>query len=280
VTTDFDPPAGMLREVVALALREDFGLLGDLTSLAVIPEDAYGTGRFVSRADAVIAGTAAASEVFRQVDSDLVVAWTSPDGSDVQPGAAFGLVSGSLRSILSAERTALNLLQHCSGVATLTRRYVRSAHGKAQIRDTRKTLPGLRALEKAAVRAGGGFNHRECLSDAVLIKDNHLVHYDLTSAVRRAKAHWPGRIVEVECDTLDQMREAIEVGADLILLDNMTPEMVREARQIAGPDVQLEVSGGVSIDTVGDYALAGATFISVGAITHSAPAVDIGLDLD
>jgi nicotinate-nucleotide pyrophosphorylase (carboxylating) len=280
VTSSLDPPIGLLREVVALALREDLGLLGDLTSIAVIPEEAEGTARFVARTDGVLAGTAAATEVFRQLDSDVVVAWTAADGTDLTPGLAFGSVSGPLRSLLGGERTALNLLQHCSGVASLTRRYVRSTHGRAQIRDTRKTLPGLRALEKAAVRAGGGFNHRECLSDAVLIKDNHLVNHDLTSAVLRARAHWPGRVVEVECDTLDQVREAVAVAADLILLDNMTPDQVREARAIAGPDAQLEVSGGVTIDTVGAYSEAGATYISVGAITHSAPALDIGLDLD
>ncbi|MFM7271061.1 MAG: carboxylating nicotinate-nucleotide diphosphorylase [Actinomycetes bacterium] len=280
MTVSLDPPAGILREVVALALREDLGLLGDLTSIAVIPEETLGSARFVSRVDGVLAGTAAATEVFRQIDSDLVVAWTAPDGAELEAGLAFGSVSGPLRSILAGERTALNLLQHCSGVATLTRRYVRSTHGRAQIRDTRKTLPGLRALDKAAVRAGGGFNHRESLSDAVLIKDNHLVHHDLVAAVGRARAHWPGRIVEVECDTLDQVRAAVLVAPDLILLDNMTPEEVREARAIAGPDALLEVSGGVTIDTVGDYAGAGATFISVGAITHSAPALDLGLDLD
>ncbi|MFM7616645.1 MAG: carboxylating nicotinate-nucleotide diphosphorylase [Actinomycetes bacterium] len=280
MTSSLDPPVGIVREVVALALREDLGLLGDLTSLAVIPEDAEGTARFVARTDGVLAGTAAATEVFRQLDSDVVVAWTAADGAELNPGLTFGSVSGPLRSLLGGERTALNLLQHCSGVATLTRRYVRSTHGRAQIRDTRKTLPGLRALEKAAVRAGGGANHRECLSDAVLIKDNHLVHHDLTAAVRRARAHWPGRVVEVECDTLEQVREAIAVGPDLILLDNMTPDEVREARSIAGPDAALEVSGGVTVDTVAAYAEAGATYISVGAITHSAPALDIGLDLD
>lgn len=280
MTSSLDPPVGIVREVVALALREDLGLLGDLTSIAVIPEDAEGTARFVARGDGVLAGTAAATEVFRQLDSDVVVAWTAADGAELTPGLAFGSVTGPLRSLLAGERTALNLLQHCSGIATLTRRYVRSTHGHAQIRDTRKTLPGLRALEKASVRAGGGFNHRECLSDAVLIKDNHLVHHDLTSAVGRARAHWPGRVVEVECDTLEQVREAVAVAADLILLDNMTPDEVREARTIAGPHAQLEVSGGVTIDSVAAYAEAGATFISVGAITHSAPALDIGLDLD
>jgi len=280
VTSSLDPPAGILREVVALALREDLGLLGDLTSLAVIPEEAEGTARFVARSDGVLAGTAAATEVFRQLDSDVVVAWTAADGAELTPGVGFGSVSGPLRSLLGGERSALNLIQHCSGIATLTRRYVRATGGRAQIRDTRKTLPGLRALEKAAVRAGGGFNHRECLSDAVLIKDNHLVHHDLPSAVARARAQWPGRVVEVECDTLDQVRQAVEVAADLILLDNMTPEQVREARAIAGPDAALEVSGGVGLDTVAAYAEAGATYISVGAITHSAPALDIGLDLD
>lgn len=276
--SDLDPPRSALRLVVARALTEDFGLLGDITSVATIPEDAVGAAAVVARRAGVLAGTAAAREVFAQVDPDLRVRWDASDGDEIEPGQRVASVRGSLRSILGAERTALNLLQHASGVATVTRRYVAAAGGRARIRDTRKTLPGLRAIEKAAVRAGGGFNHRECLSDAVLIKDNHLAYLDLPTAVGRAKACWPGRIVEVECDTLEQVREAVDAGADFVLLDNMDPETVREAVAAVDGMVPLEISGGVTLETVGAYAETGAEFISVGAITHSAPALDLALD--
>ena len=210
----------------------------------------------------------------------MQVDWHLDDGSEVLADQMLATVSGSMRSLLAGERTALNLLQHCSGIASVTRRYVRAARGKARIRDTRKTLPGLRALEKAAVRAGGGFNHRESLSDAVLIKDNHLAHLGVRQAVERARARWPGRIIEVECDTLDQVAEAVGVRPDLLLLDNMDPDQVREAKALVEGTIPLEVSGRVSVETVGAYAEAGVDYISVGAITHSAPALDIALDLD
>jgi nicotinate-nucleotide pyrophosphorylase (carboxylating) len=277
---DLDPPVHAVRDLVARALAEDFGMLGDLTSIAVIEEGATATGRFVARGEGVLAGTAAASEVFAQLQAAVRVEWLVSDGNDLQEGQVIGEVDGSLRSILGAERTALNLLQHLSGIATLTRRYVRAAHGKSRIRDTRKTTPGLRALEKAAVRAGGGFNHRESLSDAILIKDNHLAHLDLRKAIDRARARWPGRVIEVECDTLEQVGDALAARPDLILLDNMTPDEAREATVLAEGAIPLEVSGTVSVETVGAYAAAGVDFISVGAITHSAPALDIGLDLD
>lgn len=277
---DLDPPVHAVREVVARALAEDFGLLGDLTSIAVIDDGATATGRFVARSEGVLAGTAAASEVFAQLHAAVRVEWLLDDGAQLQEGAAIGEVSGSLRSILGAERTALNLLQHLSGIASLTRRYVRAARGKSRIRDTRKTTPGLRALEKAAVRAGGGFNHRESLSDAILIKDNHLTHLDVRKAIDRARARWPGRIVEVECDTIEQVAEAVAAGPDLILLDNMTPDEARRAMTLVEGTIPLEVSGTVSLETVGAYAEAGVDYISVGAITHSAPALDIALDLD
>ncbi len=277
----FDPPAGAVREVVRRALDEDLGALGDLTSSAVVPTDARGSGRFVARRAGVVAGTAAAGEVFRQVDPEVTVTWLVADGDAINEGDELGRVAGSAGSILVAERTALNLLCHCSGIATLTRRFVAAVEGTgARIRDTRKTLPGLRALEKAAVRAGGGFNHRESLSDAVLIKDNHLAHLTLRDAVERARAHWPGRIVEVECDTLEQVGEAKAVGPDLVLLDNMAPDEVAEAVAVLGGAVPVEVSGGVDLETAHAYGEAGADYVSVGAITHSAPALDLALDLD
>jgi nicotinate-nucleotide pyrophosphorylase (carboxylating) len=277
---DLDPPVNVVRDVVARALAEDFGLLGDLTSIAVIEEDAIATGRFVARSEGVIAGTAAATETFAQLDAGVQVSWQVADGDAVVADQVLGEVRGSLRAILGGERTALNILQHCSGIATTTRRYVRAARGKSRIRDTRKTLPGLRAFEKAAVRAGGGFNHRECLSDAILIKDNHLAHLDLRQAVDRARARWPGRVIEVECDTLEQVAEAVAAKADLLLLDNMTPEQAGAAIQLVEGQIPLEVSGRITLETVGSYAETGIDYISVGAITHSAPALDIALDLD
>jgi len=278
VSGDFDPPIVVVRDIVARALAEDFGTLGDLTSIATIPEDATASATIVARRYGVLAGASAATEVFRQVDATLGLRWHVTDGDVLEEGATVATVQGNLRSILAAERTALNLLQHASGVATLTRQYVQAAEGRVKIRDTRKTLPGLRAIEKAAVRAGGGFNHRECLSDAVLIKDNHLAFLDLTAAVDRSKVRWPGRTVEVECDTLAQVLEAVAAGADVILLDNMEPDVVREAVAVVDGVVPLEVSGGVTFETIRDYAATGAEFVSVGALTHSAPALDLALD--
>ncbi|GIU86262.1 MAG: nicotinate-nucleotide diphosphorylase (carboxylating) [Acidimicrobiia bacterium] len=279
MTTEFDPPGPVLREVVRGALAEDLGVLGDITSIACVGEDQSAVAAFVAREEGVLAGSAAATEVFRQVDEQVVVEWNVRDGEGVDARTELGRVTGPLRSILTGERVALNLLCHCSGVASLTRRYVRAARGKARIRDTRKTLPGLRALEKAAVRAGGGFNHRDSLSDAVLIKDNHLAALGLTRAVERARSRWPGRVVEVECDSLEQVEEARSAGVDLVLLDNMTPEEVAKAVELLGGTVRIEVSGGVSLDSVGAYAEAGVDFIAIGAITHSARALDIGLDV-
>ena len=277
--SDFDPPIAGLRTLVARALEEDFGLLGDLTSIATIPDDATADAAIVARRYGVLAGTAAATEVFRQTDPSLTLQWHAADGDIVENDRVLAAITGNLRSILAAERTALNLLQHASGVATLTREYVQAAEGRTKVRDTRKTLPGLRAIEKAAVRAGGGFNHRECLSDAVLIKDNHLAFMDLTAAVERAKVRWPGRTVEVECDTMAQVLEAVAASADLILLDNMSPVDVRVAVENVDGMVPLEVSGGVTFETIREYAATGVDFISVGALTHSAPALDIALDV-
>jgi nicotinate-nucleotide pyrophosphorylase (carboxylating) len=275
----FDPPLGAVRAVVAEALREDFGVLGDITSIACIAEDAHAEAHFVAREEGVLAGTLAATEVFRQLDSTLTVEWLATDGAGVEPGAHLGTVTGRLQSVLGGERVALNLLQHCSGVASLTRRYVRASRGQLRILDTRKTLPGLRALQKAAVRAGGGFNHRDSLSDAVLIKDNHLAALGVTRAIERARARWPNRVVEVECDTLEQVVDARAAGPDVVLLDNMRPDEVRKAVELLEGTARVEVSGGVTLETVGAYVESGADYISVGALTHSARALDIGLDV-
>ena len=207
------------------------------------------------------------------------------DGAEVVPGSVVAEVSGPLRSILTAERTALNFLCHLSGVASLTRRFVTAvgrANPSTRVLDTRKTTPGLRALEKAAVRAGGGHNHRGSLSDAVLVKDNHLGGVTIAEAVARARRLWPGRMVEVECDRIDQVDEAVRAGATVVMLDNMTPEQVAAcvARvRAAGTGLLVEVSGGVTLETAPRLAAAGADLISVGALTHSAPVLDLGFDL-
>jgi nicotinate-nucleotide pyrophosphorylase (carboxylating) len=277
--TTFDPPRQAVRALAEIALAEDLGVLGDITTLACIAEATQARARFVARSEGVLAGTAAATETFRQVDAMIAMQWQACDGEAVEAGDELGVAEGALHSILTAERVALNFLTHLSGIASLTRRYVRATHGRARILDTRKTLPGLRAFEKAAVRAGGGFNHRESLSDAVLIKDNHLVGLGVTGAVERARARWPNRIIEVECDSLDQVAEAKAAGPDIVLLDNMGPDVVREAVVLLGGSAKTEVSGNVSLESVAAYAEAGADYISVGAITHSARALDIGLDV-
>jgi nicotinate-nucleotide pyrophosphorylase (carboxylating) len=279
VMQSFDPPPAVVSAAVAAALREDFGVLGDITSIACVAEDSFAEARFVSREEGVLAGTAAATETFQQVDPVLQMAWVEGDGASLVPGTHIGSVSGPLRSILGGERVALNFLQHCSGVASLTRRYVRATHGKARILDTRKTIPGLRALQKAAVRAGGGFNHRDSLSDAVLIKDNHLAALGVAKAIERARARWPNRVIEVECDTLEQVAEAREAAPDMVLVDNMTPDDVKKAVELLEGVAKVEVSGGVNLETVGVYADSGADYISVGALTHSVRALDIGLDV-
>jgi len=276
---DLEPPRLAVRDAVARALAEDLGVLGDITGTALVPEGAIGIGRIVTKQDGIIAGTACATETYLQIDASLRVSWVVGEGEEIESGQELGRVEGDLRNILVGERTALNFLRHLSGVATLTRRYVRGARGQARILDTRKTTPGLRALEKAAVRAGGGFNHREGLSDAVLIKDNHIVHLGIGQAVARARSRWPMRTLEVECETLEQVEEAKAAGADVIMVDNMTPDEVAQAVKLVDGAARVEVSGGVRLEDVGAYAQAGADLISVGAITHSAPALDLSLDV-
>jgi nicotinate-nucleotide pyrophosphorylase (carboxylating) len=273
-----DPPVAAVREVVGRALAEDLGPLGDLTA-SLVPDGAVARADFVARREGVVAGRLCVVETFAAVDPGVAVEWPRPDGLEVRPGEVLGTVVGRLASILTAERTALNLLGRLSGIATLTRAYVREAQGRARIRDTRKTTPGLRALEKAAVRAGGGANHRGSLSDGILIKDNHLAEMTISQAVRRARQRWPGQLVEVECDEWEQLVEALDARADMVLLDNMTPAQVKKAVAHVAGRCPVEVSGGVTLESVAAYAEAGATFISVGALTHSAPVLDIGLDL-
>ncbi len=278
--SEYEPPQPVVEAAVRIALAEDLGMLGDVTSIAGVVEDSHARAVFRSRGEGVLAGTACATETFRCIDPDVAVTWRLSDGEPLSAGTEFGVVEGLTRSILAGERVALNFVGHLSGVASLTRRYVRSAHGRCRILDTRKTLPGLRALQKAAVRAGGGYNHRDSLSDAVLFKDNHLTVLGITRSVERARARWPGRMVEVECDALDQVLEAIAAGVDRVMLDNMTPEQVREAVAAVGGAAAIEVSGGITLDTVSEYAATGADFVSVGALTHSAGVLDIGLDFE
>lgn len=272
---------GWLRSLVSLALDEDLGT-GDITSELCVPASTTAEGEIIAKADGVLAGLAAAREVVRQVDEELRFEALAADGDELSPGAVVGRIGGRARSVLACERTALNFLQQLSGVATLTRAFVDRLQGsRARIVDTRKTVPGLRALQKAAVRAGGGANHRLGLYDAILIKDNHIaVAGGLGNAVEAAKASAGHMVkIEVEVTTPDEAELAAGMGVDVILLDNMTPDVVRESvRRISGRALT-EVSGGVTLDTVADYAGQGVDIISAGALTHSAPAVDMSLEI-
>ena len=284
--TALDAPIGTIRAVVAAALAEDLTPLGDL-SAALLPPEARAEAAFVTRRDGVVAGLACVDETFAQVDPAIDCAWSVAEGDAVRAGQTLGTVTGPLAAVLTAERTALNLLGHLSGIATGTRAFALAA-APLRVWDTRKTTPGLRALEKAAVRAGGGRNHRGNLSDWVMFKDNHLTALGIGPAVAAARDAWPGRTVHVECDSLDQARQALDAGADALLLDNMTPDEVREAVAVADTHAAatgtrralLEISGGITAANVGDYAHTGADVVSSGALTNSAPVLDIGLDID
>lgn len=282
----YDAPPRLVAELVGRALDEDLLPLGDL-SAALLPPAATARAEFVVRTDGVIAGTACATEAFRQVDPDVVVDWHVGDGYVVTAGQVLGTVTGPLAPVLTAERTALNFLGHLSGIATLTRSFVDAA-APLRVWDTRKTTPGLRSLEKAAVRAGGARNHRGNLSDWVMFKDNHLTALGIVDAVARARDTWPGRTVHVECERIEQVVQALDAGADAILLDNMSPEEVRAAVVVAEEHAAshgtrralLEVSGGITLQTVSGYAETGADVVSSGSLTNSAPVLDIGLDIE
>lgn len=268
-------------DVVERALAEDLGDRGDLTSEAVIPRGAVSHGNIVARAEGVVAGLEVAGYVFARVDPSVEFAATAADGDRVGVGDVVAMVVGPSRSILTAERTALNLLGRMSGVATATARLVEAVAGTgARITDTRKTMPGLRVLDKCAVRAGGGVNHRMGLYDEVMIKDNHIVAAgSISSAVTAARAAvGDGVRVTVEVDGLDQLTEVLSTSADRVLLDNMTPDMLRRAVEMVGGVMETEASGGVTLETVRAIAEAGVDFISAGWITHSAPQLDVALD--
>lgn len=270
----------LIEEQIGPFLREDIGF-GDLTSTIMIDEATTGTFDVNAREDIVVAGLDVAAAVFRRCEPNCTFERRVKDGDHVTKGTTLARVSGRARGLLTAERTALNMLQHLSGIATLTAQYVKAIEGTgATLIDTRKTTPGLRALEKHAVTCGGGRNHRLALDGGVLVKDNHIaVCGGLTAAIQRAKAQVPTLTkVQVECDNLDQVKEAVEAGADSLLLDNMSPDMMREAVKIVNGRITLEASGGITLETVRSKAESGVDLISTGKITQSAPAVDIGLD--
>jgi nicotinate-nucleotide pyrophosphorylase (carboxylating) len=279
-------PLGELRRLVQQALAEDIGS-GDVTSWAVVPAGQCARAVMVAREPLVVAGLVIAELTFRMASPRVRVRRLMRDGQRAVAGSRLLVVRGPARALLAAERVALNFVQHLSGIATLTARFVEAVRGtRARILDTRKTTPGLRRLEKYAVRCGGGFNHRFGLFDQVLIKDNHLAALKgaapnpIAVAVQRARARWPRLTVEVEADTLEQVAQAVAAGADMILLDNMSPRQLRAAVQLVAGRARTEASGGVTLRTVRQIAQAGVDFISVGALTHSAPAVDIGLDFE
>src|SRR3954470_13208801 len=274
---------GQLERVVAAALTED-GAYNDLTTIATILSDRRARAMIVAKEAGVIAGVPIALEAFRQLDSKISIRVDLEDGTRVVPGTPVLFCTGHARALLSAERVALNFMQRLSGIATTTAKYVDAVKGtKARILDTRKTTPGWRQLEKYAVRAGGGMNHRHDLSSAVLIKDNHLsaLDNDIALAVKRARDLVKDGIkVEVECDTIDQVRAAVQAKADIILLDNMAPAMMKEAVGIINGAAISEASGGVNLSSVREIAETGVDWISVGALTHSAKAMDLGLDFE
>lgn len=276
------PPAPVVAGIVANALAEDIGF-GDLTTSAMIGPDARTSGVIIARAEGVIAGLPFAAEVFRQVDTRIVLEQVVNDGDRVHPNDVVARLSGPARGVLTGERVALNLLQQLSGVATLTRRIVDELAGtNARLLDTRKTVPGLRPLQRYAVRAGGGTNHRYNLADGVLIKENHItVAGGITAAIQRARsAIGPMTRVEVEVESLEQLEEALAAGADMVLLDNMTPEQLRQAVELNARRATLEASGDISVETAAAVAASGVDYLSSGALTHSAKALNLSLLLD
>lgn len=280
----FQPPQSVVVDAVSRALAEDLEPLGDMTS-GMLDPSITATAQMNARKPGRLAGCACAAEAFRQVDDTIELTWYHDDGDELEAGSVIADISGSLSTILIAERTALNFMGHLSGIATRVNEFVKIADGRIGIWDTRKTTPGLRSLEKAATRAGGGRNHRGNLSGWLMFKDNHLVGMSIAEAIEQARDRWPGRPLHVECDRLDQVEQAVAAHADLILLDNMSPDTVREAMEIIGdkrPDGRpiVEASGGITIETIDGYASTGVDYVSSGSLTNSAPVLDIGLDIE
>jgi nicotinate-nucleotide pyrophosphorylase (carboxylating) len=273
------PDPGIVREVVARALAEDVGR-GDITTEATVDARQRARGILLAKSTCVVAGLAVAAEVFQQLDPSATVEVRRPDGSSCQPGDEIAAVHGYAGRLLTAERTALNLLQRLSGIATLTRRFVEEADGHITVLDTRKTTPGLRALEKYAVRAGGGTNHRMRLDDGILIKDNHIrLVGGVAEAFRRVRAAGHRLPIEIEVQTLDEVDEALNAGAERLLVDNMSTADIREAVRRCQGRARVEISGGVTLARLPELAATGADYVSVGALTHSAPAADISFEL-
>jgi nicotinate-nucleotide pyrophosphorylase (carboxylating) len=269
-------------DIVKIALAEDLGDNGDVTTLATVEADAFGIAEVVSRAPGVVAGLPVAACVFEVVgDWRVQFEQRVEDGACVAPGDVLATVRGPMRELLTAERTALNFLGQLSGVASLTRRWVDAVEGTgAKVRDSRKTVPGLRALQKYAVRCGGGVNHRMSLSDAALVKDNHVVAAGgVVEAFRLVRTTFPGLALEIEVDTLEQAREVIDAGADLVLLDNMSVDDMRAVVEYAAGRAKLEASGGLRLENAREVAETGVDYLAVGALTHSAPVLDIALDI-
>ena len=274
-------PSGFdLNEFVTGALAEDLGIGGDVTSAATIRGEAQFNAAMVAREPITVAGLEIAAAIFHALDAEVEIAELVSDGDRIDAGGVLMRLEGNARAMLAAERSALNTLQHLSGIATLTRRYVDAIAGTgAVLIDTRKTIPGLRVLDKYAVRMGGAQNHRMRLDDGLLIKDNHVAACGgIAEAVKRAKAANTGLEVQVEVDRLDQIEPALAAGAERLLLDNMAPPMLRQAVELVAGRVSLEASGGIRLETIRAIAETGVNFISAGRITQSAPAVDIGLD--
>jgi nicotinate-nucleotide pyrophosphorylase (carboxylating) len=267
-------------EFISRVLAEDLGPGGDVTSTATIPAEARFSATMNCREGIVVAGLPLAAAFFRRLDPGMHLVCEVADGQGVSPGTVLMRLEGPARALLTAERSALNALQHLSGIATLTRRYVEAIDGTgATLLDTRKTVPGLRLLEKYAARMGGATNHRLRLDDGLLIKDNHVaVNGSVEGAVRKAREAGTGLQIQVEVDRLEQIEPALAAGAERLLLDNMPPPLLRQAVALVGGRVPLEASGGVTLQTIRAIAETGVDFISVGRITQSAPAVDIGLD--
>ena len=271
----------LIEKLIEDALWEDIGP-GDVTSEAVIPDEASATAEIIAKQDLVLAGTLVVREVFRKLDPWVQFTPLAHDGAKVQPGGIIAQVSGKTRALLAGERVALNILQHLSGIATLTAKYREALKGqRAEILDTRKTLPGMRALEKYAVRMGGGRNHRAGLYDGILIKDNHIA---AAGGIIKAMANIRTRVqpllkIEVEVKNLDEVREAMAAGATMIMLDNMPPHLMKQAVNIVGGKVLVEASGNVTLENLKAIAETGVDFISSGSITHSAPAADISMKI-
>jgi nicotinate-nucleotide pyrophosphorylase (carboxylating) len=272
-----------LDRLIHLALDEDLGAAGDVTSNALVPPDALGSGELVAKEQMVLAGLGAFARVFQLVDPEAEVTLVRHDGDEVKPKTVTARVSGRLRSLLAAERTALNIVQRMSGIATLSRQAVAAVRGsKLQILDTRKTTPGLRGLSKEAVRLGGASNHRFGLFDGILIKDNHIaaVGGSIKEALRRARANAPRLVkIEIEVTHLKQLAEAVAEGADVVMLDNMDDEQIRQSVQLSAGRVPLEVSGGVTLERLPRLATLGVDFVSMGSLTHSARSMDLSLEI-